>query len=103
LELKQVNAIREKLACRDLPQAFNLFLRNRQAGKFARWLRPMFREINLLREGVIEVASDFIHLYRDALQWLPDEQKSMLKFGDAAPSDAIIACRTVFGHGDLLV
>ena len=99
----RVRAVRERMAARDLPQAMRLFLKYRLAlPRGARFARPMFRELSVLREGVLDRFADFLALYRDALQWLPEEEKARLRFGDAAPSDAAVAFRAAFGHGDLL-
>jgi hypothetical protein len=64
----------------------------------------MFRSLNIMREGlaVIEKFADFLSLYRDALQWLPDAQKSQLRFDDLAPSELVCALRTTFSHGETL-
>jgi hypothetical protein len=69
----------------------------------SRWRRGAFRELNLLREGLIDRVADFVHLYRDALQWLTDAQRARMGKADAPPSDAAVAFRCVFAHGDALL
>jgi hypothetical protein len=44
-----------------------------------------------------------VHLYRDALQWLTDAQRARMGKVDVPPSDAAVAFRSVFAHGDALL